>query len=53
MPDGTGRGMGRQRRGNPPTTCVCPKCGKEIEKTLGVPCRSMKCPDCDVPLMGK
>jgi hypothetical protein len=46
-------GGGRQRRGNPPTKCVCPQCGYTAEKTPGVPCRSMKCPKCDVPLMGE
>ena len=46
-------GGGRQRRGNPPTKCVCPQCGYTAEKTPGVPCRNMKCPKCDIPLMGE
>gem|GEM_PF-1356881 len=45
-------GGGRQRRGNAPTKCVCPKCGYEVEKTRGVPCMTHKCPKCDIPLMG-
>jgi len=27
--------------------CICPKCGKKEKHKLGVPCRSMKCKDCD------
>ncbi|WAI00504.1 hypothetical protein [Methanogenium organophilum] len=50
--DTTFRG-GRQRGGNPPTKCVCPQCGYTVEKTPGVPCRSLKCPTCDIPLMGE
>lgn len=29
-----------------PDKCVCPECGKKVDKKRGVPCRSMKCPKC-------
>jgi hypothetical protein len=58
MPDrstqGSGRGKGNKRDKNQnPSACVCPRCGFEIERTPGVNCRSIKCPECRVPLMGK
>ncbi|HOO55155.1 MAG TPA: hypothetical protein PLX30_13090 [Methanothrix sp.] len=57
MPDqstqGSGRGKGNKRKVQNPSACVCPRCGFEIEKTPGVNCRSIKCPECRVPLMGK
>ena len=59
MPDqstqGSGRGKGNKRKVQDPSACacVCPRCGFEIEKTPGVNCRSIKCPECRVPLMGK
>ncbi|MBN1431822.1 MAG: hypothetical protein JW931_03525 [Methanomicrobiaceae archaeon] len=46
-------GMGRQRRGNPPTACVCPQCGYEAEKIRGNPCRDQKCPKCGSIMLGK
>jgi len=42
--------MGFGRAGGP-TGCVCPKCGYEEEKIAGIPCRSKKCPKCDIPLI--
>ncbi len=57
MPDqstqGSGRGKGNKRKVQNPSVCVCPRCGFEIEKTPGINCRSIKCPECRVPLMGK
>lgn len=55
MSDRSGASMrgGRARRGLPPEACVCPQCGYEVEKTMGVPCRSINCPKCGVPLVGK
>jgi len=44
---------GRARRGQAPIACICPQCGYEAQKTAGVPCRSMTCPKCGIPLMGK
>ncbi|MDH7593294.1 MAG: hypothetical protein QHG99_02925 [Methanomicrobiales archaeon] len=52
MPNGR-QGMGMGRRGNPPEVCVCPKCGKELPKTRGIPCRTQNCPECGTPLVGK
>jgi hypothetical protein len=58
MEMGKGRGIGRPRQGlgrlgKAPTRCACPKCGYETTKTRGVPCRSIKCPKCGTPLIGK
>ena len=39
-------------RGGPPEKCVCPQCGYEAPKRRGVPCRSLICPNCEVPLVG-
>lgn len=36
-----------------PAMCVCPDCGYEAEKERGVPCRSVKCPECGVMLVAK
>ncbi|MDI9633067.1 MAG: hypothetical protein QFX32_03310 [Methanolinea sp.] len=47
------QGTGRMRRGNPPVSCVCPKCGKEYQKVRGVPCRNQTCTDCGATLVGK
>lgn len=30
--------------------CICPKCGYKIEHKKGVPCGSLKCPDCNINL---
>lgn len=43
-----GRGMGA----GPPRICKCPNCGYEYPKTLRVPCRNTKCPECETPLCG-
>lgn len=57
-----GRGFGWQRRGRfkdkieeaqgkgPEGYCVCPKCGYKIEHQRGVPCSSLICPNCKIPL---
>lgn len=36
-----------------PETCVCPDCGHEEDKERGVPCRSVKCPECGAMLVAK
>jgi len=33
--------------------CECPKCGLVFETPRGVSCRSYRCPECGVPLVGK
>jgi len=51
-----GKGMGQ---GNPAQQdggtdiCVCPECGEETEHGRGTPCNDVKCPECDVALVGK
>ena len=57
-----GRGFGWQRRGRfreevsqaagrgPGGWCVCQKCGYKAEHQRGVPCSSLKCPNCKINL---
>ncbi len=33
--------------------CICPKCGIEKVKSLGIPCRNEICPQCKGPMMRK
>lgn len=33
--------------------CICPKCGIEKVKSLGIPCRNEICPQCNGPMMRK
>jgi len=59
---GVGRGFGWQRRGKfkgqlkeatgrgPGGWCVCPKCGYKIAHQAGVPCSTLKCPNCKISL---
>lgn len=47
---GAGRGLGRM--GQPPTECVCSKCGYKEPKVRGVPCRSKTCPKCGSLMIG-
>ena len=44
---GEGRGIGI-----PPSSCKCPKCGYEIPKIKGEPCKNTKCPKCGTPMHG-
>ena len=51
---GEGQGVGGERQGDGGAeTCVCPKCGKEIEHERGEPCTKRKCPDCGATMVGK
>jgi predicted DNA-binding protein (UPF0251 family) len=53
VPRGQGRGMGRgvgRGFGGPPVACVCPGCGATLPKERGIPCASMKCPKCGMPM---
>ena len=45
QPGGFGLGLGGQ--------CVCPKCGKVVTHTRGVPCFEIICPDCKTPMTRK
>jgi len=59
---GRGRGFGWQRRGRfkegmeeatgqgPGGYCVCPQCGYKIPHERGMPCSSLQCPNCKIPL---
>lgn len=62
---GLGRGFGWQRRGKfksqikealgrgPGGFCVCPKCGYKVVHQAGIPCFTLKCPNCGVTLERK
>jgi len=28
--------------------CVCPSCGLKLKKQRGIPCSTMKCPECEI-----
>jgi electron transport complex protein RnfB len=43
-----GCGGGRVRGGRGPQgTCVCATCGHQVPHAPGVPCREVKCPQCN------
>ena len=58
---GSGRGMGRGRgiggglgrnQGNkagagPSGNCICPNCGAKAPHEAGIPCTSVRCPECN------
>jgi hypothetical protein len=60
-----GQGFGWQRKGRfkteipeatgqgPDGECVCPECGYTVPHQRGVPCSSLKCPNCNVSLVRK
>lgn len=31
--------------------CICPRCGLRVSHQAGVPCRSLICPDCSIPMI--
>jgi len=57
-----GRGFGWQRKGRfkdkiqeasgkgPDGYCICEKCGYKTSHQRGIPCSSLKCPNCDINL---
>jgi len=46
-----GRGFGWQRKGKFTNgDCVCPKCGYKTSHLRGVPCSTLKCPNCKISL---
>ena len=52
---GLGTGQGRGARSGPPGRgpsgyCVCPQCGMKVEHKPGVPCTSVNCSKCGIPL---
>ena len=48
-----GRGMGRGGRGGsgPGGECVCPSCNARVAHQAGVPCFTVKCPKCGIPMV--
>lgn len=50
---GQGLGVGKPSQGaGGRIICVCPECGLKVNKDRGRPCTSLKCPECDSPLVG-
>ena len=51
---GSGKGGGMGRKGGsamgPGGNCVCPKCGKTAQHTVGTPCYEIMCPSCGSPM---
>ncbi len=49
----TGRGLFGQGtvHGHISLPCICPQCGYTTSHTQGIPCSSLRCPACSVPLM--
>ncbi len=52
---GGGRGRGG-RGGNRPNSgpggnCICPSCGTKVPHKAGVPCYTVKCPNCGTQMM--
>ncbi len=47
---GFGHGKGRFRGSNDGSFCVCSNCGKKVPHTRGVPCSTIKCPNCGVAM---
>jgi hypothetical protein len=47
---GGGRGRMGGYAAGPGGSCVCPSCGKKVEHRRGVPCNTLKCPECGVQM---
>lgn len=50
---GSGGGRGRNNGGSFGTGgyCICAKCGKKIPHRQGVKCTTLRCPECDKPMI--
>lgn len=49
---GGARGYGSKKRWLADShVCVCTKCGYSVVRVPGIPCRSVECPFCQVPLV--
>ncbi len=49
MPFGFGRGRGWGR--GPGGFCVCPACGMRVPHQRGIPCSTVRCPNCGTLMM--
>ncbi len=49
MQPGLGQGLPLLRF----VTCRCPSCGYVIEHRRNIPCNEIRCPKCNVPLIGE
>lgn len=45
-----GRGMGRRGYGHV-GNCICTQCGEKIIHQPGIPCRTVRCPKCNAPMV--
>ena len=52
---GSGRGCGCGKNSGQAVSgeCLCPVCGRSIPHPAGVPCSSLKCPDCSTSMVRK
>lgn len=52
---GSGRGCGCGKKSGQAVSgeCLCPVCGRSIPHPAGVPCSSLKCPDCATSMVRK
>lgn len=48
---GRGLGGGNKPGSGPGGSCVCPSCGKQIPHQRGIPCNSLKCPECGTTMI--
>ncbi|MFO7677004.1 MAG: hypothetical protein R6V50_01275 [Thermoplasmatota archaeon] len=46
-----GRGLGGGCHRGPAAECICPNCGTHQPHQPAVPCYTIKCPQCDTPLI--
>lgn len=48
---GRGRGQGNRPGSGPGGYCVCPNCNYKTSHTRGVPCNTIKCPQCSTMMI--